>query len=97
MQTYPEQPIDLGTLAVIAGCSARSLCSRFRENLGISPMRYLRELRMEKVREDLLDPEKPRSVTDVAMHWGFYQLGRFAHDYRRRFNESPRETLLRGS
>jgi AraC-like DNA-binding protein len=96
IQAYPEQPMDLGTLTAIAGCSARSLNSRFHENLGISPMRYLRELRMEKARQDLLDPQKPRSVTDVAMHWGFYQLGRFAHDYRQRFNESPRDTLLHG-
>ena len=27
--------------------------------------------------------------------WGFFQLGRFAIDYRRRYGETPRATLLR--
>ena len=37
------------------------------------------------------------SVTDIAMRFGFRELGRFAGDYRARFGESPSETLRRGS
>jgi hypothetical protein len=31
----------------------------------------------------------------VAGRWGFYNLGRFAADYRTAYGERPRETLRR--
>ncbi len=95
LQTHPEQPITAETLATLTGVSARSLYSGFQSFLGMSPMRYLRDIRMERVRQDLLDPHKPRSVTAIATHWGFFQLGRFATEYRNRFAEAPRETILK--
>jgi transcriptional regulator GlxA family with amidase domain len=58
-------------------------------------MRYLRDARFERVREALLRAQD-QSVTQVAMRWGFYHLGRFAVDYRKRFGEMPSETQARG-
>ena len=58
-------------------------------------MRYLRDIRLERVRQDLLDPGQPHSVTEIATRWGFFQLGRLAAEYRRRYSETPRETLVR--
>ncbi|MNY10757.1 HTH-type transcriptional activator RhaS [compost metagenome] len=95
LQAHPEQPITAEMLANLTGVSARSLYSGFQSFLGMSPMRYLRDIRMERVRQDLLDPHKPRSVTEIATHWGFFQLGRFATEYRNRFAEAPRETILK--
>lgn len=96
MRSHPEQAITIETLACEVGVSGRTLFDGFRKFLGVSPMRYLRDLRMECARRDLLDASKPRSVTTIATHWGFYQLGRFACEYRRRFNEQPHETMARG-
>lgn len=96
MRAHPEQALTIETLAAEVGVSGRTLFDGFRKFLGVSPMRYLRDLRMECVRRDLLDASKPRSVTTIATHWGFYQLGRFACEYRRRFDEQPHETMARG-
>lgn len=95
MQAHADQPITVELLAELTGVSGRSLFAGFDRFLGVSPMRYLRELRMAHVRQDLLDPLQPRSVTEVAMRWGFFQLGRLAIDYRKRYGESPRDTLMR--
>lgn len=95
MRAHPEQSISVASLAAISGVSGRSLYNGFQQFLGVSPMRYLRDLRMERVREDLLDPRQPRSVTAIVTRWGFFQLGRFAIEYRRRYGETPRETLLK--
>jgi AraC-like DNA-binding protein len=35
------------------------------------------------------------TVTDVAERWGFGHLGNFALHYRKRFGESPSQTLRR--
>jgi AraC-like DNA-binding protein len=34
-------------------------------------------------------------VTAVAFRWGFSHLGHFTTDYKRRFGETPSETLMR--
>ncbi len=48
---HAHEPITVEQLAHIAGVSLRSLYAGFKEFLDISPMQYLRDLRMERVRE----------------------------------------------
>ena len=88
-----EQPLSLGNLAVIGGVSARSLQFMFPRHRGCSPMEFLRRIRFERVRNELLHPIHGTTVTSAAMRWGFLHLGRFAAEYRARFNESPSATL----
>lgn len=95
MQAHADCPVTVERLAELTGVSGRSLFAGFDKFLGLTPMRYLRDLRLERVRQDLLDPRQPRSVTEVATRWGFFQLGRMAVEYRKRYGESPRDTLLR--
>lgn len=95
MRAHLDTPITAELLASLTGVSVRTLYAGFRKFRGVSPMRYLRELRMERIREDLLDTEKPRSVTAIATHWGFFELGRFSAEYRKRYGESPSDSLRR--
>ncbi len=88
-----DQPLSLGNLAVIGGVTARSLQLTFRRHRGCSPMEFLRRIRFERVRDELLHPIHDTTVTSAAMRWGFLHLGRFAAEYRARFNESPSATL----
>ena len=83
-------------LARAAGVSVRTLHAAFHEQLGESPMAYVRRIRLGRVRAELLrsDPSTVR-VTDVAMRWGFMHLSRFAEQYRELFNELPSVTLHR--
>ena len=92
-----DQPLSLGNLAVIGGVSARSLQFTFRRHRGCSPMEFLRRVRFERVRDELLYPIHDTTVTSAAMRWGFLHLGRFAAEYRARFNESPSATLRRAT
>jgi AraC-like DNA-binding protein len=90
----PELPLTTSRLAELVDVSARTLQDSFARQLGASPMAYLRRVRLERVREDLL-AATPDAVTvgDVATRWGFAHLGRFSVEYRRRFGEKPSETL----
>lgn len=97
MRANPGAPITVESLAALSGISVRTLYSGFRRHHGMTPMRYLRNLRLERVREQLLDPEQPRSVTTLAIRWGFLELGRFAAEYRKRYGELPSTTLQRAS
>jgi AraC-like DNA-binding protein len=88
-----DQPLSLGNLAVIGGVTARSLQYAFRRHRGCSPMEFLRRIRFERVRDELQHPIHDTTVTSAAMRYGFLHLGRFAAEYRARFNESPSATL----
>jgi transcriptional regulator GlxA family with amidase domain len=89
-----SKPVSLAKVAAVAGVSVRTLSRGFRERHGIGPMGFLRRLRLEAARRDLLlaDPAET-SVTEVAHRYGLAHLGRFAVAYRSLFGESPSETL----
>jgi len=83
-------------LCAQTGVSERTLQYAFRQVMQISPITYLRILRLNKVRADLLTAvSQDVTVTRVATNWGFLHLGKFSQDYRRMFNERPSETLAR--
>jgi AraC-like DNA-binding protein len=83
-------------LARVGCVSVRTLHAAFQEQLGDSPMAYVRRVRLSHVRAELLasDPERAR-VIDVAMRWGFVHPSRFAQQYRQQFGEMPSVTLHR--
>ncbi|HJS32464.1 MAG TPA: helix-turn-helix domain-containing protein, partial [Alphaproteobacteria bacterium] len=62
---------------------------------GVSPMQYLRNARYAKIRGDLVRADGEAGVTEVALRWGITHMGRFSIEYRRRFGESPSQTLGR--
>lgn len=97
IEEHPESPLTIEKLAGDVGISVRALQQGFHETIGCSPMAHLREVRLNRAREDLAgaDPRTGASVTDIALDWGFMHLGRFSVEYRRRFGESPSQTLRR--
>ncbi len=96
MHADPAHPYTAGELAAIAGVGVRVLQESFKQHVGVSPMTYLRRLRLDGVHADLSagDPWQV-SVSEVAMRWGFTHLGRFAGAYRARFGVPPSHTLRR--
>jgi AraC-like DNA-binding protein len=90
-----DQPLAVADLVAVAGVPGRTLYKHFQDFKGASPMAYVRQARLAKVREDLLNAASCTRVTQVAGRWGFDHLGRFAGEYRRRFGEAPSTTLRR--
>jgi AraC family ethanolamine operon transcriptional activator len=85
---------SIPTLCSVAGVSERTLEYAFREHLGVTPVRYLKLRRLNQVRRGLRAPDAATaSVTDIALRAGFYDLGRFAGEYRALFGELPSQTL----
>jgi len=88
---------DLPTVSdIAASCriGVRALDRGFKKNLGVSPLQYMLGLRLQGVHDDLIANRNGNTVTEVAIHWGFSNLGIFAARYRERFGELPSQTLL---
>jgi AraC-like DNA-binding protein len=88
------ETITIETLARVAGVSTRTLFSGFRDFRHVTPMAYLKKVRLEKAHAALQGAEIDGSagVTKIALDTGFAHLGRFAQAYRLRFGELPSET-----
>jgi AraC-like DNA-binding protein len=87
-------PITTTGIAAIADISVRALQEGFRRHLDVTPNTYLRNVRLDRVRDEL-SLKAPTTVADVARAWGFAHLGRFASAYRERFGENPNQTNAR--
>ena len=94
LQSHAHEPITVEQLAQAAGVSLRSLYTGFKDFLGVSPMHYLRDLRMEQVHAELISGEAT-NIAGVALRWGFTHMGRFSNDYKLRYGETPSQTLRR--
>ncbi|HKX43757.1 MAG TPA: AraC family transcriptional regulator [Burkholderiaceae bacterium] len=95
LRAHAHEPVNAAQLAEVAGCSLRGLYGGFQDFCGMSPMQYLRELRLERVRSDLVSGCVSTGVSGIALRWGFTHLGRFSAEYKARFGEHPSETLRR--
>jgi AraC-like DNA-binding protein/tetratricopeptide (TPR) repeat protein len=84
-------------LAAIAGVSGRTLQRQFRIFFGKSPRDALRDFRFECARRELLQGSPDVNVMDVAHDCGLQHCGRFSVEYRRRYDETPSQTLKRQS
>jgi transcriptional regulator GlxA family with amidase domain len=80
-------------MAHVSGVSLRRVQEGFRQYVGASPRECLLGIRLERVRDELRRAENSRTVTEIAMRWGFTHTGRFAIAYRRKYGETPSQTL----
>lgn len=95
MRRNVGRAITIDEVAQAAATSKRSLQLGFKRFIGASPAAYLRELRLEGARADLMNPHKAPSIAEIASAWGFSHLGLFARYYRQAFGELPSATLSR--
>lgn len=95
---HPDQAVTVPELCERLHVSRRTLQYCFEEVMGLSPIQYLRAIRLNGARRHLREAARQGpGVQDVAARWGFWHLSQFALDYRKLFGESPSDTLNRGA
>jgi AraC family ethanolamine operon transcriptional activator len=91
---HRDQAIAVPELCEHLHVSRRTLQYCFEDVLGISPIQYLRIIRLNGARRHLReDLSNSRTVRDVAADWGFWHFSQFSSDYRKLFGQSPSELL----
>ncbi len=85
---HRDQSITVPDLCEQLHVSRRTLQYCFEDILGMTPLHYLRILRLNGARRDLRSyPE--RAIRDVAADWSFWHVSQFSSDYRKLFGHSP--------
>lgn len=91
-----DRAVSLPELCRVTGTSARTLQYAFRDHYGVASQVYHKSRRLGAVHQVLKRRwAHETTVTDVALDYGFWHLGRFSQAYKARFDESPSETLAR--
>jgi AraC-like DNA-binding protein len=97
IQVHFREPLTLELIASAARVSPRTLLQNFRKFCNTSPVRRLRDVRLDAAHANLQSGTKDKSaVLDIALESGFTHLGRFAQQYYHRFGEKPSSTLKIG-
>lgn len=73
--------------------SRRTLHYSFCKVLGINPVTYLRYLRLNGARKDIINASgEGERIGDIASRWGFWHMGMFSTYYKQLFGETPSNT-----
>jgi AraC-like DNA-binding protein len=92
--TCQNQAPSVIELCKTLGVPKRTLRTSCTQHLGMGPMSYLRLRRLKAVHRALRSASPANSsVSELARHYGFTELGRFAARYRQLFGELPSATL----
>lgn len=87
--------LTMSQLCFTIGTSRRTLENIFAGALGISPYQYVRTIRLNAIRRELLSEENAdASIGDIAARWGVWHISRFAADYRQMFGQLPSQERI---
>lgn len=93
IRSHIGERIRLADLCRCTHLKSRCLEYGFQELVGVPPMRYVKMLRLDLVRRQLLaGTDRQRSISQIALDAGFTHLSQFAADYKAVFTESPSVT-----
>ncbi len=84
---HQDQEISLRQVASAVNTSAFYFCKMFKQATGLTLTDYLARIRIEKVKNLLLNPHK--RISEVAYETGFQSLSQFNRVFRRLTGQSP--------
>ncbi|WP_315898836.1 AraC family transcriptional regulator [Tateyamaria omphalii] len=83
----PASQWSVEDLAHAAGQSRTAFAVHFADKMGVTPMQYLTEWRMQIAQQDLQDTNK--SIADIAYDVGYASDSAFARVFKREVGQSP--------
>lgn len=87
-----REPISLDRLAALVGLTRFSLAKHFRQRVGVSPYRYVCEVRVRHAQRMMAQGCRP---IEVASEVGFFDQSHLARHFKRSCGMTPREYLSR--
>jgi AraC family transcriptional activator of tynA and feaB len=89
-QHLTETSLCPAEIASAAGISIRHLHRLFSQR-GSTVNDWIRAQRLRHCWQELSDPRtRRRSITDIALYWGFNDSAHFSHSFKKQFGISPR-------
>lgn len=96
MSRHLGQDISIDDVCAATHVSRRTLQYHFDHALHVSPLQYLKVLRLNAARRLLRDGPSTTSIAEIAARCGYEHASRFAGDYKRQFGMLPSEVVRAG-
>ena len=87
MEQRIEEPLSVAEIARESGLSVRRLEMLFRDEFGVGPGRYFRQLRLQEAWRMVL--ETPRALQEIALRCGFNSQSAFTRAFSDQFGLTP--------
>jgi len=88
--------VTISSLAEEFGVSEQTLQNAFKSLFGLTPNKFLRNLKLNHVRKALIQASPDsNTIIRIANKWGFTHMGHFSRYYTDLFGENPSVTLQR--
>lgn len=87
LEAHIEEEFDLDACATHLSLSRRQIERLFNRYLGITPVRYMNDLRLARGRALLAETDM--KVTDVAVACGYASTSHFSKSFRKKYGVSP--------
>lgn len=94
MNSHFSEDIQIEQLPAMVNMSRRNFFYRFRRSTGYAPAEYLREIRLSRAKEMLLQTEYP--ISEIALDCGFCDGNHMCRIFRQHTGCTPREFRLKG-
>lgn len=87
--SHAEEPLSLGMVARAVNTSSFYFCKVFRRSTGIKFVDYVGRVRVERVKQLLLNPHS--NISEAAYAAGFTSLSQFNRIFKRVVGQEPRQ------
>jgi AraC-like DNA-binding protein len=88
MRAHLSEPLTVADMAELVSLSPSAFAHMFRDITGRSPYQFLKEMRLERARELLVDGQL--AVARVSKEVGYASVSHFIAEFRGRFGVTPR-------
>lgn len=89
INAHLADPITVATMAAQVGLSPSAFTRTFREVTGSSPYQYVKDVRLNRARELVID--RRLGVSEIAHRVGYTSASHFIKEFRNRFGSTPRD------
>lgn len=93
MRAHSRKPLSVQDIARRVAMSPSHFAHRFREVARVSPMRYLKQVRLHDARALML--ARGAGAAEAAEQVGYASVSQFTRDFRNHFGEPPRRHVDR--
>lgn len=87
LAAHPGRPVEVEELAAAANMSRSAYSHHFAKSTGLSPARYIVQVRLDEVRRGLLEGDG--TLSQLAARSGFADANHLCKVFRRHFHQSP--------
>lgn len=87
IHTHFSQELDMASIAASASVSESECLRCFRSTVGITPIQYLKQYRLQQAARLLT--ETPHKISDIAVSCGFQDMSYFTRAFREQTGSTP--------